>query len=55
MLNNIILMTIGLILILGGVMDAITGFHNGLYMPIALGAIGLVTFFLPLIEATIEG
>ena len=55
MLNNIILMTIGLILILGGIMDAISGFQNGLYMPIALGAIGLVTFFLPLIEATIEG
>ena len=55
MFNNIILMTISLILMLGGTMDAITGFQNGLYMPIALGAIGLVTFFLPLIEASLEG
>jgi hypothetical protein len=55
MFDHIILMTIGLILMLGGTMDAITGFQNGLFMPIALGAIGLVTFFLPLIESSLEG
>ena len=55
MFNNIILMTIGLLLILGGTMDAITGFQNGLYMPIALGATGLVIVFLPLIESSLEG
>jgi len=54
MFNNIILMTIGILLIIGGTMDAITGFQNGLYMPIALGATGLVTFFLPLIESSLE-
>lgn len=55
MFNNIILVTIGLLLILGGTMDAITGFQNGLYMPIALGATGLVIVFLPLIESSLEG
>lgn len=54
MFNNIILMTIGILLIIGGTLDAITGFKNGLYMPIALSAIGLVTFFLPLIESSLE-
>jgi hypothetical protein len=54
-MNNIILMIIGLVMIMASLMDAITGFQNGLYMPIALGFIGLVTFFLPLIESSLEG
>jgi len=55
MFNTIILMTLGLIFMLASLMDALTGFNNGLFMPLALAVIGLFTFFAPLIESTLEG
>jgi uncharacterized membrane protein len=55
MFNNILLMIIGLVMMLASVMDAITGFQSGLFFPLGFAVLGLVIFFAPLIESTLEG
>jgi len=55
MFNNILLMIIGLVMMLASVMDAITGLQSGLFFPLGFAILGLVIFFAPLIESTLEG
>lgn len=55
MFDTILFMTLGLVLMLASVVDAITGFQSGLFFPIVLGVLGLATFFAPLIESSLEG
>ena len=55
MFNDILLMTIGLIMMIAAVMDAITGFQLGIFFPLGFAVLGLVIFFTPLIHATLEG
>ena len=55
MFNNILLMIIGLIMMIASVVDATMGFPNGLFFPLGFAILGLVIFFSPLIESTLEG
>ena len=55
MFNNILLMIIGLVMMLASLIDAITGFQSGLFFPLGFAILGLIIFFAPLIESTLEG
>ena len=55
MFNNILLMTIGLVMMIASIVDAAIGFPNGLFFPLGFAVLGLVIFFAPLIESTLEG